>query len=321
MPKDESFYDNRRYHGANATPMDTLDEPLVIQVAPTGSFIRREDNPNQAYTPEEVAQQVKGACDAGASMCHLHVRDEDGIPDQQPETYARTIDLIREEHDPVTSINVRGGRREATYGRPLLEETIGRLVDEQGSDYIDMVTSAPLGHIGEEGAPFVMNADIFREWVEYLQELGVKPEIQGYDYRAFDQTYRWGVETNVLEKPYYINHTTGQHAYFTSGPTQPHPWGAMYMATIKNTNPIPDDDMFLGGIVGGRNWLPLTVEAVIMGFDSVRIGMEDAATLYPHKDDPIESCAQVVDKIATIARELGREVATPEQARDRLGLS
>lgn len=320
MVKDESFYGPRGFHGHEAEPIETLDKPLVIQVAPTGSFLRRDVNPNQAYTPEEVADQVKGACEAGASMCHIHVRNEEGIPDQRPETYARTIDRIREEHDPVTSINVRGNTGGATYGKPMLEETIGRVVEEQGPGYIDMVTTAPLGHAGEAEAPFVMNADVFREWVEYLQELGVKPELQGYDYRAFDQVNRWGVEPGVLEPPYYVNLTTGQHAYFTSGPTQPHPWGLVYLATMKQSQPVPDDDLFLGCIVGGRNWLPLTAEAVIMGFDSVRIGMEDAASLYPHRDDPIESCAQVVEKIVTIAEALGREVATPDQARELLDL-
>lgn len=320
MVKGEDYYTEKEYYGHEVEAIDTLDKPLVIEVAPTGSFLRRDVNPNQPYTPDEVAQQVIGAMDAGASMCHLHVRNEEGIPDQRPETYAQTIDLIREEHDPVTTINVRSNRGGATFGRPLLEETLGELIAEQGEGYIDLVTSSPLGDARDEEAPFVMNPDVFREWVEFLQEHDVKPEFQAYAFQAFENIRRWGVDPGIVEPPYYVNAVTGNHAYFRSGPTTPFERGADYLESMRTSNPLPEEDTFLGGIVGGRNWLPLTTEAILQGFDLVRIGMEDTAMLYPHEDDPIESCAQVVDKVATIAEELGREVATPDQARELLNL-
>ncbi|RQH02342.1 hypothetical protein EA472_03305 [Natrarchaeobius oligotrophus] len=60
--------------------METLDKPFVIQVAPTGSFLKRDTNPNQAYTPEEVAEQAIGACDASAAMCHFTFETKRAFP-------------------------------------------------------------------------------------------------------------------------------------------------------------------------------------------------------------------------------------------------
>ncbi|RQH02343.1 hypothetical protein EA472_03310 [Natrarchaeobius oligotrophus] len=251
----------------------------------------------------------------------LHVRNEESIPDQRPENMTQAIDLIWEEYDPAISINVRGNVHGGSpYGKLLLEESIGALTEEYGGDYVDMETTAPDSDASDPNAPFVMNPSVLREWIEYLQDLDVKPELQGYSYGAMEQANEWAVKPGLLEKPYYINVVTGHHAYFCFGPTSPHPWGSMYLTTYKHSHPLSDEDTFLGAIVGGRNWLPLIVEAILLGYDSVRIGMEDAAMLYPHRDEPIESCRQVVDKIATIARELGREVATPDQARELLDL-
>ena len=72
--------------------------------------------------------------------------------------------------------------------------------------------------------------------------------------------------------------------------------------------------------MGHRNWLPMLTFAIMLGADIVRVGKEDAIYKYPHKDDLITSNADVVETIATIARALGREIATPEEAREILGL-
>jgi 3-keto-5-aminohexanoate cleavage enzyme len=69
----------------------------------------------------------------------------------------------------------------------------------------------------------------------------------------------------------------------------------------------------------GRNWLPTTVEAILSG-GHVRAGMEDSVYMYPHKDDLIRSSEEVVVKVRRIAEELGREIATPDEARQILGL-
>lgn len=320
MTKGEDYYTKKAYFGHEDRSIETLDDPLIIQVAPTGSFLTRDVNPNQPYVPEEIADNVKRACAAGASMCHLHVRGEDGIPDQRPETIARTVDMIREEHDPVMSMNVRSNIGGAFYGRQLLEETIGRLIEERGEGYMDMITSSVVGQASSEETPFVVNADVLREWIEYLRDHDLKPEMQLYAYEGIDNVDRWAVKQGILETPYYMNVVVGNHAYFKSGPTSPYGAAANFLESVKRSVPFPEEDVVLGAIAGGRNWLPLTATAVLQGYDVVRIGMEDSAMLYPHRDELIEHCGQVVERVATIARSVGREVATPDQAREILDL-
>ena len=75
-----------------------------------------------------------------------------------------------------------------------------------------------------------------------------------------------------------------------------------------------------GVCAGGRNWLPFTTLAIMLGFDMVRVGMEDSVYLYPHREDKIKTSADVVRKVVNIANELGRELATPAVARQIMGL-
>jgi 3-keto-5-aminohexanoate cleavage enzyme len=71
---------------------------------------------------------------------------------------------------------------------------------------------------------------------------------------------------------------------------------------------------------GGRNWLPFTTLAMMLGFDMVRVGMEDSVYVYPHRNEKLATSAQAVRKVVTIANELGREIATPDEARQIMGI-
>lgn len=64
----------------------------------------------------------------------------------------------------------------------------------------------------------------------------------------------------------------------------------------------------------------MTVVGIILGTDCVRVGMDDTLWMYPHSEEKITDCADVVRKVATITRELGREIASPQEAKEILGL-
>jgi len=70
----------------------------------------------------------------------------------------------------------------------------------------------------------------------------------------------------------------------------------------------------------GRNWLPITVMGMLLGCNQVRVGIEDIFYLYPHRDEFAKTPAEVVAKVVAIAKELGREIATPKEARQILGI-
>jgi 3-keto-5-aminohexanoate cleavage enzyme len=67
--------------------------------------------------------------------------------------------------------------------------------------------------------------------------------------------------------------------------------------------------------------MPFVTLAMMLGFDMVRVGMEDTVYLYPHRDEKIETTAQAVRKVVNVANELGREIATPAEAREIMGIN
>jgi uncharacterized protein (DUF849 family) len=76
----------------------------------------------------------------------------------------------------------------------------------------------------------------------------------------------------------------------------------------------------IGVHAGGRNWLPVTIMGIMLGVDVVRVGIEDQFWMYPHKDDLVRSPQEAITKVALIAKALGRDIATPNEARDILGI-
>ena len=76
----------------------------------------------------------------------------------------------------------------------------------------------------------------------------------------------------------------------------------------------------VGVIAGGHNWLPLTLEAILLGVDYVRVGMEDTVWMYPHREEKITHCRDVVKKVALITGEIGREIAAPADAMKIMGM-
>src|SRR5690606_12994511 len=98
----------------------------------------------------------------------------------------------------------------------------------------------------------------------------------------------------------------------------PDPWNYVYMMTLQQTLAA---NAVKGACAGGRNWLPFTTMAMMLGFDMVRVGMADTVYLYPHRDETIQSTAQAERKVVAIANELGREIATPAEARAIMGVT
>jgi uncharacterized protein (DUF849 family) len=132
------------------------------------------------------------------------------------------------------------------------------------------------------------------------------------------------VKRNFLDKglcsePYIIQLQMGKHRderYFCD------PWshlGVIYeMNLVKEA--LKGSEYTLGIHPEGRNWLPITVMGMLLGCNQVRIGIEDIFYLYPHRDEFAKTPAEVVAKVVAIAKELGREIATPKEARQILGI-
>ncbi len=134
-----------------------------------------------------------------------------------------------------------------------------------------------------------------------------------HNMEAIHNIKEWLIKPGILEKPYVISMGPGMH---NTGDTYPDPWGLLYIVNMMQTLP---EGTVSSLSVGGRNWLPLSAFGIILGVDDIRVGMEDHLWMYPHKDEKIKSSADETRKIVNIATELGREIATPAQARKIMG--
>ncbi len=320
MTFDRKFFEQRFQLYDFDEPSPVMDKKLVINVAPTGAFIKREQNPNQPYTPAEVAKQAIESYKVGASVFHVHVRDEKGIIQLSnvpaiKESVDRVLDecpdmvLSHSGHSDVSDEIMIGVK---ALVDPLIEDGL-----KVGRRYVHTQVILPMATPGH----FVDKASL-AETIKYLQDNNVVPEFQIDNYRSLYNTINWVIRPGILNKPYVINLLAGLHGPTVVGPGLPDPWGRIHIMTMFTgmKQMLPNECTF-GATVGGRHWLPATVEAIMMGVDCVRIGMEDTLWMYPHNEDRIRSCAEVVSKVATIARELGRDIATPAEAREILGLS
>jgi 3-keto-5-aminohexanoate cleavage enzyme len=305
----------------------SMNKKLFITVHPNGALVTRDQNPRQPYTPKETAKEVIEAYREGAAMFHIHARDENGWVVNEPEAYIETIDMILDECPEIVagpSVSIRPkitdvGLYEVSTTQPLIEALL-----KKGKRYIETTVVTPCSYVSlrpvkpDEKAPIaIVTPEKLKAEVEYLQSKGIRPEFMGHSFEGIENVKQYLINTGVLKKPYFVSMGPGMHPPSASMVLGNDPWGYFYLVTMKADLP---KDCVVGLSAGGHYWLPITVMGIMLGVDFIRVGMEDTIHVYPHKDDLIESCAQATRKIVTIAKELGREIGTPDEARKLLGI-
>jgi 3-keto-5-aminohexanoate cleavage enzyme len=297
-------------------PHKTMDKKLIINVAPTGAFMNRQQNPGQPYTMEENVQAVIEAYKEGAAVWHVHARDHDGTPSKDPlvvkETIARVLDKCP---DIVTSV-IPYADYGTGQGLDLVKRTVDVLTDA-GPEYMQSAVLLIQTMAFSEKFTYVITEKTLSEQVKYLEDHGVRPEYQATSYQGIKDVLDWLVAKGIAKDPPLMNIMMGFHGFCHGSPLGPDPWNYVYMMTMQQTLA---PNAVKGVCAGGRNWLPFCTLAVMLGFDMVRVGMEDTVYLYPHREEKIKSSAEAVRKIANVARELGREIATPAEAREIMGV-
>lgn len=298
----------------------TMDKPLVITVCPIGSLFARVQNPYQARSPKEIAEQTIAAYKEGASVAHLHTRNEHDRPVTTTPLLKETMDRILDKcPDMIMQPSAAEGyvpeAKQYTYEttKPMVEALHGLK-----RKYMESTIFTPVSYALEtvDGALWQTLAvrDNTVRTVGYLQDNGIKPEFMCHNWEGIQNVTEWLIKPGILQKPYLMSMGPGMH---NTGPTYPDPWGLLYLVGMKNLLP---EGSVIGISAGGRNWLALTAFGILLGVDGVRVGMEDHVYMYPHKDELIRSSADEARKIATIARELGREIATPAETRRIYGM-
>lgn len=269
------------------------DRNVILTVAPTGGVHGKDKNPNLPEQPEEIAEQVAACEELGAAICHLHARDEHGENDAG--RLQEVNDAVRDRCDDIIIQNTTGG-----------QSTYDSRVQGIRTDPAPEMASLDMG-------PFNRGQHIITEHTRHnidrlaaeMRKKNIKPELECFNNGHINETYRL-IDQGALEEPYYFNLVFG-HGTFTP----PTPENVLNL--ISN---LPENSEF-NLLAVGRHQLPLTTLSMILG-GHVRVGMED--NLYYRKGEPVQSNAQLVERTAQIADLLEADLATPAEARERLGI-
>ena len=272
-------------------------DKLIITAAICGAEVTKEQNPNVPYTVEEIVREAKSAVDAGAAIVHLHVREDDGTPTQSHVRFQECTEAILKACPNVILIPSTGG-------------AVGMTPDER----LDSTNTTPVPEMATlDCGTCNFGDDIFdntmptmRAFGKRMIEKGIKPEYECFEMGHLDTILTMARKGEVPGNPMQFNFVLG-----VPGCTP---------ATVDNlcwlVNKIPAGSTWTATGIG-RHAFTLAAPAIVMG-GNVRVGFED--NVYLGKGHKAASNGELVAKVVRLAKELGREIATPAEAREILGL-
>lgn len=271
-------------------------EKLIITAAICGAEVTKEQNPAVPYTVEEMVREAKSAYDAGAAVIHVHVREDDGTPTQSKARFKEVLDAIYKEIPDVIIIPSTGG-------------AVGMSAEErlQPTELFPEMATLDCGTCNFGDEVFENTIPMMRDFGKRMLENKIKPEYECFEMGHLDTILKLAQRGEVPGHPMQFNFVLGVFGC-TPATTDNLAW------LVKN---IPEDATWTATGIG-RHEFPLAAAAIAMG-GHVRVGFED--NLYLSKGVLAKSNGELVAKVVRLAKELGREIATPEEARKILSLS
>ena len=270
-------------------------EKLIITAAICGAEVTKEQNPAVPYTVEEIVKEAKASVDAGAAIVHLHVREDDGTPTQSKARFKECIDAIYKECPDVILIPSTGG-------------AVGMTAEErlQPTELFPEMATLDCGTCNFGDDVFENTMPMMRDFGKRMLENDIKPEYECFEMGHIDTILNMARKGQVPGAPMQFNFVLG-----VPGCTP---------ATVNNlcwmVNAIPAGSTWTATGIG-RNAFTLAAPAIVMG-GNVRVGFED--NLYLERGVLAKSNDELVDKAVRLAKELGRGIATSEEARRILNL-
>ncbi len=270
-------------------------EKLIITAAICGAEVTKEQNPAVPYTVEEIVREAKSAYDAGAAVIHLHVREDDGTPTQSKDRFQVCVDAILKVCPDVIVQPSTGG----AVGMTDLE----RLQSTEIHPTPEFAT-LDCGTLNFGGDEIFVNTDnTIKNFAKIMKERGIKPELEVFDKGMVDIALKMD-RKGLLEHPMHFDFVLG----------------------VQMTATLRDLVFMVGSIPAGSTWtasgigrseFEIAAGAIIMG-GHVRVGFED--NLYIEKGVLAKSNGELVEKVVKIANLMGREIASPQEARKILSI-
>lgn len=270
-------------------------EKLIITAAICGAEVTKEQNPAVPYTVEEIVREAKSAYDAGAAVVHIHVREDDGTPTQNRDRFKVCMDAVREACPDVILIPSTGG-------------AVGMTAEErlQPTELFPEMATLDCGTCNFGDEVFENTMPMMRAFGKRMLENNIKPEYECFEMGHLDTILRMAAKGEVPGDPMQFNFVLG-----VPGCTP---------ATVENlvwlVNRIPAGSTWTATGIG-RSAFTLAAPTIVMG-GNVRVGFEDNLNI--SRGVLARSNGELVEKVVRISRELGREIASPAEARAILSL-
>lgn len=273
---------------------------VIITVAQTGAITNKKLNPNVPEQPEEIAASAYDCYNAGAAICHVHARDPQG-------ENSADVAIFEDIHSRIRALcNII--IQDSTGGGPNLsqEERINCL--KAGPEMASLNMGSLMRVSGKyKGVPWSNLPEEIDYYVGEMRKRGIKPEMEVYNHAMLSEVRRLIAEGKV-DAPFCVNIVLGMR-YQGAEDSDP--------ATFLSIKERLPQGVICNCTGVGSAQIPLATQSILLG-GGARVGMED--NIYYAKGELARSNAQLVEKIVRIARELGKEPATPDEAREYLGL-
>lgn len=280
---------------------------VIITAALTGNFQGKDANPNLPEQPHEIAQAAYDSYNSGAAIVHLHARDKSGASTNDPKIFSEINSLVRAK----SPIIIQNSTAPATQEGSVAEDGL-RLLKE--AEVLPEMCSLDCSLICTKWKSFNLIYEWTREFMlkaaKLMLDKNIKPELEIFNPTSIEDVFNVLKPAGILKDPISMSFVMGM-----DGISQ----GSMEFSVdnlVHLINKIPKGTLF-SALAIGKHQLPGTVMAMLMG-GNVRVGFED--NIYYRRGELATSNAQLVERIAKLAIEFGLEVATPEEAREILGI-
>ena len=286
--------------------MSNEHQKVIICAALAGAATMKNQNPAVPYTPEEFAQEAARCFNAGAAMVHVHARDDDGMPTHEIDRIMATHDAIKDK-TPELIVNLSSAVGLGKTAEQRLAQIItikpamaSLNTNTMNFSYIDRST----GQILFDNV-FENTFTMLQDFGKAMEEEGVKPEIECYDIGGIDNTLLIAKQ-GIFSHPMNFNFVWGVAGGQRFRPD----------AFITMMNALPDGANFTTCGVGIDQFPAITMSCLAGGH--MRVGLED--NIRVPSGDLAKGSFEQVEWAVRIAQSLGREAATPDEARAIMGI-
>ncbi len=272
---------------------------LIVNLAMTGWIPTREMSPYVPLSVEEIVADAVQAVSDGASILHLHAREDNGEPSYDIERYRAIIQGIRAHSTDVVITVTTSGRRTQDFG--LRSATL----ELAGDDRPDMA-SLTLGSMNFADGTSMNEPATVQRLAAMMLERGIKPELEVFDLGMINYA-KVLIDKGLLEPPYYFNLLLGNIATAQAD--------LLHLATMIRE--LPEKSIFAIGGIGRFQRQANNLGAMIA--HGVRTGLEDNLWMDAQRTEPASNI-RLLKRVVVLARAAGREIASPAETRQRLAI-